>query len=333
MKKVYFGIAAAFAAIALTGCSDAQAKLSDSSTVVVTVGNKTVTKGDVYSLLVSYGGASTVINDANKIVCDAEVEITDDMKATAQSTLNEYKSMYGDTFTTYLESSGLSEEDYMNEYLIPSLQAEQLTDKYVEQKWDYLIEEYQPRKVTMISFESEDDANAALKELKAGDKNASTAASDHNGETDGSEVVTTESSSIDSMVRTVLFSSTPDDGWTMVPSSDGGTFYCVLVEDDDPLNFKEEAVTSLETIDDVSDDATTYFFKKYNFHVYDKTIYDALAADYPENLVQDLTVEDEATDITSTSAPVVETSEAETSSTTSPAATAAATASASANAD
>lgn len=321
MKKMYLGLAAALTAMTLTGCSDAQAKLSDSSTAVVTVGSKKVTKGDIYSLLVSYGGASTIINDANKVVCDQEVEITDEMKETAQSTLDQYKSLYGDTFTSYLESSGLTEEEYMNEYLIPSLQAEQLTEKYIEQKWDYLINEYTPRKVTMIEFESEDDAQAALTELKDGSKDASAAASDHNGDTDGSQVVTTESSSIDSMVRAVIFSGSPDDGWTLVPDSDGANFYCVLIEDDDPNNFKEDTITSLETIDDVSDNSTTYFFKKYGFHIYDITIYNTVLSDYPESLVQDSTDDDEATSLTSTSEPAVETSEAEVETTSTPAAT------------
>lgn len=332
MRKTILVLASAAAALSLAGCSDAQAKLSDSSTTVVTIGDQSITKGDIYSLMVSTSGAGTVINDANKVISNEEVDVTDEMRATAESTLNEYKSMYGDSFIEYLEGNGLTEEEYVEQYLIPSLQAEQLTDKYIEAKWDTLIETYTPRKTTIISFESEDDANAALAELNDGSKDASTAASDHNGTTDGTEVITTESTDIDSMVRTVVFSGSPDDGWTELPSSDGGTYYVVKIEDDDPNNFKDEAVTALESIDEVSDNSTTYFFKKYGFHVYDITIYNAIAADYSQNLVQDMTDDDPLTSVTDsdTDSSSESTASTEASSTPEPSASASASASAAA---
>ena len=45
---------------------------------------------------------------------------------------------------------------------------------------------------------------------------------------------------------------------------------------------------ALQKINQVSADASTYFFKKHNFHIYDKTIYDAIKDKYPDILVQDM---------------------------------------------
>ena len=45
---------------------------------------------------------------------------------------------------------------------------------------------------------------------------------------------------------------------------------------------------ALQKINQVSADASTYFFKKHNFHIYDKTIYDAIKDMYPDILVQDM---------------------------------------------
>ena len=53
--------ASALALTVLAGCTDATAKLPDSSTALFSVGNKTITKGDVYSLMNSTSGASTAI--------------------------------------------------------------------------------------------------------------------------------------------------------------------------------------------------------------------------------------------------------------------------------
>ena len=129
----------------LAGCSDAQAKLKDSSTALFSVGKKTVTKGDLYSKMNSTSGASVVTNNATKQISAAEIEVTDDMKESAEKTLKSYKSMYGDTFASYLENVNMTEDEYLNNFLIPSLQAEQLPKAYLEQNWDNVAKLYTPR--------------------------------------------------------------------------------------------------------------------------------------------------------------------------------------------
>lgn len=288
MKKNTILLTAALLAVSpLAGCTDAQAKLKDSSTALFSVGSKTVTKGDLFSKMVADSGASQVTSDAMKVISSKEIEITDDMQSSAESTLSSYKSLYGDSFSSYLESAGMSEDDYLNDYLIPSLQAEQLPEKYLTENWKNVVKLYTPVKATVLEFTDSTDAEAALSELKDGSKTAAEAASGHNSSSDGeTKIYTIEDTDLDSIVRTVITSNTPDDGWTEVPASDGSTYYVVRVDDDDPNNFKDECIETLKDLDQVSSDSTTYFFKKYGFHVYDKTIYDALSEDYPDYLVQ-----------------------------------------------
>lgn len=299
-NKHYLLSAALLACTSLAGCTDAQAKLKDSSTALFSVGKKTVTKGDLYSKMNSTSGASVVTNNATKAISSAEVEITDDMHSSAESTLKSYKSMYGDTFTSYLENNNMTEDDYLNDYLIPSLQAEQLPKAYLEQNWDNAVKLYTPVKATILEFSSSDDAQAALSELKDGSKTASEAASGHNSSSTGeSTIYTIEDTDLDSIVRSCINANSPDDGWSEVPASDGSTFYVVKVDDNEPNNFKDECIEQLVSVSQVKSDATTYFFKKYKFHVYDKTIYDAIEKDYPDYLVQDM--EDDSTSTTTSS--------------------------------
>lgn len=287
-KKLVF-IAALLAATSFAGCTDAQAKLKDSSTALFSVGNKTVTKGDLYAKMNSTSGAAVVTNSATKAISSAEIEITDEMQSSAESTLKSYKSMYGDTFSSYLDNMNMSEDDYLNNYLIPSLQAEQLPKAYLEQNWKNAVKLYTPVKATILEFSSSDDAQAALSELKDGSKTAAEAASGHNSSSTGdSKIYTIEDTDLDSIVRSCINSNSPDDGWSEVPASDGSKFYVVKVDDNDPNNFKDECISTLTSVSQVKSDSTTYFFKKYNFHVYDKTIYDALEKDYPDYLVQDM---------------------------------------------
>ena len=289
MNKKNIVFAAVLAASMLAGCKDAQAKLPDSSTVLMTVGNKSVTKGDVYSMMNRMNGSTAAVNNASRIIARTEIEVTDDMKKNAQETLDSYKMYYGDTFARHLELIGMSEDEYRDDYLIPSLQAAELTSKYIEENFDKVAVLYSPVKATLLSFTSQDDANAALSELKDGSKDAATAAKDHNSTSTGkSQIYTVESSSVDSAVRTVLNSGSPDDGWTVVPASDGATYVLMHIDENDPAKFRDEVIDTLESITQVQNDATTYWFKAYNFHIYDKTLYDAVKADYPANLVQDM---------------------------------------------
>lgn len=273
----------------LVGCSDASAKLSDSSTAIFSVGNTTVTKGNMFTTMETMSGADTAINDATSTISSLEVEVTDEIKSQAEDTLSTYKSMYGDTFRNRLEEQGMSEEDYINDYIIPSLLAEQLNYKYVEENWAEVIDLYKPVKATILEFTSQDDANAAIEELNAGSKDAATAASDHNSSSTGtSEIYTNQSTDLDSMIRAVLSSLTTEDGWTYATGSDGATYYALHIDENDPENFRDEATETLVALSNVQNDAQTYYFRKYNFHIYDITIYNGVANSYPDCLVQDM---------------------------------------------
>ncbi len=289
MKKINTVFASALLVSVLAGCTDATAKLPDSSTPLFSVGSKTVTKGDVYAAMAGSNGASQAVNDVNRLIAQAEVELTDEMKTQAEESLSSYKTYYGDTFTKHLEQIGMSEQEYLENYLIPSLQAEQLTPKYITENYDKVVADYAPVKATLLEFTSQDDANAALSELKDGSKDAATAAKDHNSASKGtSTIYTIESTDLDSTVRTMLHSAVPDDGWFVVAETDGATFIVMRIDDNDPQNFKDEAVSTLQNVSAVANDATTYWFRKYNFHIYDKTLYDAVASDYPNNFVQEM---------------------------------------------
>lgn len=289
MKNTNLLLASLLLITPLAGCSDAQANLKDGSTVLVKVGKEKITKEKLFQLMNSTSGAATVIADATKTISSAEVEVTDEMKENAENTLASYKSMYGDTFNSYLEQNNMSEDDYLNKNLIPALQAEKLPELYIEQNWKKVIKLYEPVKATVLEFTSSDDANNALSALKDGSKTPAEAASENNSSSSGeSKIYTLDDTDLDSTAHSVITNGSPDDGWSVVPTTSGDTVYVIRVDDNDPDNFKDEAITKLTSINNISSDANTYFFKKYKFHIYDITIYNAISSDYPDYLVQNL---------------------------------------------
>ena len=211
------------------------------------------------------------------------------MQKEAEQSLANYKSMYGDTFASYMKNNNLDEESYLKEYLIPSLQAKELTKKYIDENFDSLVDTYKPVKATVLTFTAQADADAALADLKGGNTDFAAVSTAHNGTgTPVSQIYTTESSDLDALVRTIITSNKPSDPWTESPASDGAKFYVIKVDENDASKIKDDVDTALQKINQVSADASTYFFKKHNFHIYDKTIYDSVKDKYPDILVQDM---------------------------------------------
>ncbi len=290
MKKLTAILASGFVLVSLAGCSDAKAKLANSSDVVMTIGSTKVTKGQIYETMFNSAAESTAINDAKNAIAAKEIEVTDDMKSSAESTLSYYKSMYGSTFSSYLESSGMSEEDYVNTVLIPAQQSDELVKKYIEENFASLSDHYHPIQATVLSFTSEDDANAALSELKDGTSSASEAAKNHNSSSSGNpEIITINTTTYDSSLLAVLRSASPDDGWTMLPGSSENTYYVARVESNTPEDYKDDAISALASITAVSDDSDTYWFRKYGFHVYDIDLYNAIKEKDSKYLIQAMT--------------------------------------------
>lgn len=51
-------------------------------------------------------------------------------------------------------------------------------------------------------------------------------------------------------------------------------------------SFKDEAVDTISAISALSSESSIYYFEKYNFTVYDKTIFDQLLSNYADYLIQ-----------------------------------------------
>ncbi|MBQ9328306.1 MAG: hypothetical protein IJ225_07190 [Solobacterium sp.] len=290
MRKV---ISAGCALLLLAGCKDASVTLPGSSEVIATVGNQSVTKGDLYDVLFASIGSDTAASDALNAISAQEIEVTDEMKESAQGTLDMYNLLYGDSFSEYLSASGMSDEDYINDYLIPSLQSEELVTKYMEEHFTAIAEEYNPIQAIVLTFTSQEDASAALSALKDGSLTPAQAASENNSSSSGSEeIITINTTSYDSAALSVIRSASSDDGWTEVTSTDGATWYLVNVVSNDPNEFKDDAIAALSNITKITNASTDYYFRKYGFHVYDINLYNALKDSNPEMLVQDSAAEE-----------------------------------------
>lgn len=287
MKKLTTMLASCLMIASLAGCTSADAKITNANDSLVTIGSQEIKNGEIYEMLNASTGANACLEGAIKTICEHEIEVTDEMQKSAQESLKNQKAMYPDQFNQFLEDNGLTEEEYMNEFIIRSLQASKLATNYIDENFDSLCEKFNPIKATVLTFESQDDASKALSSLKDGEKNAKEVAKELNSKSGATPmIVTMNERNLDSAVLGVIRSNKPDDGWTMIPATSDDIFYVVKVDENDVNNMKEDVVKTLSTIPNIVNDATVFYFEKYGFHVYDQRLYDEINAIQPDLLVQ-----------------------------------------------
>lgn len=277
--------------LALAGCSTGSTTIPDSSEVLMTVGNKTVTKGSEYTMMKESSGPQTALNLANKLICSKEIGESDELKQKAQKTLDQYAQNEG--FDEQLKTLGYdSREDYLNDVLIPTLQADELKKKYFTDAKEDIITEFDPVLAVIIQTDSEDNATKALDALKNGDdpgKVGAQYAPEDATYTGSEQIITT----LDTDLPTTLLNAIQDaskegvldEVYTNDTSTDNKEYYVAKVvstDYDKNLSKIQDALLSNQTI---SNDSQVYYLKKYKFEVHDQYIFDYFKATNPEYLV------------------------------------------------
>ena len=84
------------------------------------------------------------------------------------------------------------------------------------------------------------------------------------------------------------------DAVQSVLAQDYPSIEVIVVDDNNPENYRDKVFSTLSGTSNVSADATTYYFRKYGFHIYDITVYNAIKSDYPDYLVQNIKDTDQA---------------------------------------
>ncbi len=274
-------------AVLLSACSDASASIKDKDTPVIKVGDTAITKGQVYEKLLSSYGAPAVMQYITEVICDNEVEVTDEMKKTAEDNLEYYKSILGPYFEEYMTEQGMDEESFLKQQILMQ-QNDRLPSQYIEENYTELAEKYKPILGTILSFETMENANAAASALKDGSMNVEEAIKAYGSTSTGeSELITIDSRNYDAEAIAVLRAAEPDDGWVPVQST-SGTAYVLRVEEKDYDALKEQAMTAFASISDVQSAAMKFFCEKYGFKVYDISLISDIYKNYPYILNQSI---------------------------------------------
>src|SRR5690554_6850237 len=167
MKKI---ILLLVLAIALVGCSDAYVSVSDDKENVLTVGEVSFTKGQMFNLMKNQDPATLVVEMAKRKIMEEKFPINDEVRDKAQEELDYVKEIFGESFLTSISMYGFtSEEEYVEKALIPNAQEALMTENFINENMDLITTTYAPKKVRIIEFDEINDATNALEAIRNGD--------------------------------------------------------------------------------------------------------------------------------------------------------------------
>lgn len=279
MKKILLSLCAL---LLVAGCSDAHAKLNDGKTVLLTVGDQAITKSEVYNTMVENGSGYVAISKATEIILDKEVPLTDEITASANESFETYKTIYGESLDSALQSYGYKDaDDFYNNSLVISARLTELSKKYVNENFDALVALYKPKQATVLTFSTEDDAVNAKAALEAG-SDALVVASEFNSSSAGSPRIVTTETDLDTAAKSYIQNATEAGLSDVIIGSEVENFYIIQIVETDVTVIHDDVVTTFMGLPNISTDSDLFFFKKYGFKVYDRAVYDNIQTNYAD---------------------------------------------------
>lgn len=274
--------------LALSGCTDASANISDANTTLFKVGNETVTKEDIYTYAKNTLAGDATATLVKASLLDNEVPVTDDMEKEAKKTFDAVKENFGSKFAEMIKSNGYKDEDsYYKEVTLRNIQTQALTKKYLTE--EDKMSEYQTIKAQLVIASNEENAKKALSAIQSGTSFEDAAKS--YGDTsysDGSEKVYSSATGLSSTVWQSIINITEGSLSTdVIADTENNLYYIVKVTNTNLDDFKEEAIDALSSLSSVSSTSFIYFLEKHDFKVWDIDAYTQLQTSNPSYLVQD----------------------------------------------
>lgn len=281
------------AALLLTGCSGAQSNISDSNESIMSVGDTTYTKGDLYDLLKVSSGSNMSVELIRQAILDKEIGRDDEITQAAQDSYAKLESS-NSNIESQLTSAGYeSKDDYIDKVLIPNAQYEKLSKKYFDDAKSDVRKEYKPSLVKIIQCDDEKTAKKALAAIQDGtelDKVYEEYSSDSASYSNQEILITTQTSGIPTRLINTMYkqkeAGVADEVFTSDSSSKTTTAYVAILVDNDYENIKDKIIENLSSNDNFRTQCLVYYLKKYNFTVHDQTVFNYLRENNPKYLVE-----------------------------------------------
>ncbi len=299
MKKLLTMLVLATLVLGLAGCENATANISEKNTMLIKVGKTTLTKGQLYENMLNDDAANKVVAKALEMIAEAEIETTAEIQAKADEIYNDYRQQIAatteDDFAEAIKDYGFEDLDAFKAYCLNNAKSKELSNKYIEDNWDSIIEEYYPVKARLMYFNGSESmevamqtAETALAEVKAGADFETVAQKYSSNASQASEqLYTRNSESLDYNVLQFILGSTSPTLSQVITNKDSNGYYIVQITNANQAQLKDEFIALLQNDTSFGDNVVAHYFKKHNFVVYDIDVYNTIKENYPAYLVQE----------------------------------------------
>ncbi len=274
----------------LSACTGHTTSVQKPDEKMMTIGNVTYTKDDVYQIMKKADGSTTTMALTEQKIYDKVIGTDDEIKKKAEERFNTYAEGYED-FDKTLEENGYTKEQYINQILVPSVQSEALIDQYFKDNKKEIQKEYKPSSAIILQCDDEKTAKKALQSLKDGKKQEDVFKeykSESASFSDQETLITTSSNVPNRLINTLAKQEKTglvDEVFTYESGTSQNAFVAILVTnnyDDLTEQLKNTLVTNMQ----FASDCLSFYLKQNNFDIHDQYIFDYMRVDTPEYLVK-----------------------------------------------
>lgn len=281
MKKLF--LSSLVALILLSGCGNKVAQVSEKNSVVITIGDQKVTKGELYSYMNAYKSSSAYLK-LRQLIVEKEVPITPEIEKTAKEGLAQDKAQMGTDYELFLASMGFKDEtEYYEKAFLPMIQAIELFKTYVKDHLNELKDQYLPVLVRLMKIEDEAEAKKALQAVKDGGNFETIARKYSDIFFPGTEEVVTQ---ISPYPKNVLSEIQTQTGPTLIQApvydETNKVYYIIQVISVDVNKYTDEFIDRIQSEDKLITAMYANYAKKGNFKVYDIEVLTSLKENYPD---------------------------------------------------
>lgn len=285
MKKKIFPLA--LVATLLVGCSSSStdtfsSEVSDGDTSLVSIDDVEIKKNDVYHYLLEQFGSSEVLSLALTYIAEEELTDTDAVqKRIDEAVANYSNNSSGGTLADAAKQYGLSsEQEYIDKVISVGIKQTMLKEKYINDNYDSLIDEYKVKYLKTITLDTESAALSIIDQVKDG-SDFDTLMNENSGSDVG--LVTTESSSVDSNIIDKLDKFSKDGIYSKVIKTSESKYAVIFVYNTDKKELKEDIIKNLSSIDAISKAMEQHYLDAYNFKVNESVLDKEIESAYSED--------------------------------------------------
>lgn len=241
---------------------------------VIKTDSVSITKDEIYEYFLNNNGANLTLDYALNYIYEEELTDEDQLNEKIDELKQQYVNYIGSDLESYAKENGYEDEQgFIDDVILPSAKTTLLQEKYIDDKYDDLLDDYKVKYIKTITLDTESQALKIIESSKD-EETFNNYMNENNGTDQG--MVTTESSSVDENIIKKLSKFKKDGVYSKVIKTSDSKYAVVWVYNTDKTDLEDDIKAALNELSDISQKSETYYLKKYNFDVFEPKLKDQI---------------------------------------------------------